>query len=638
MDDTFNQDELSEEDLAVLRAFDAMDMRDWQVAAPEISTLASTGSLTHPNVTIQPSLPDTLSPDDMLTLFVSEVDEDLLTIQRALRKLEPDDQLDIVHLHTLQRTAHKIKGTAGAIGCAALAAIAHHLEELIKLIIGGTVVPFIGLNALVQTVHALELTLNSFVTYGQESSIPLTELEEEYKALNIDIQAAKHPTGESTPLVPVELHRFEQLLLHTEQMTELGAPLENAQAEVEKALQELHAAQARLRHLETLLAPLFAAKISNQAGNDERPTSSLVARILDESVQRTGHGYLKNQPELLKPDESLHWDVLEIDRFTESDVLIHSFNEAIADVVTASSQLRIAFAQLSRVTQRYMHQAANVRDDTLLLRRLPRSQGSVHGLLIRVDIHRVVIPFSHVQRIDNGQGAYRSLAEPPPVLNTLLGFPMNQTVPPTIRPVLILQPGLTPIAVQVDEVLGEVKLVVKPLAPHLRRQGIVGTAIDGMGNVLLLVDLPELLSREEVRQPEAEAAQGDKNHYSEQTQKSILVADDSVYIRQSLLQMLSRVGYRVTTARDGAEALNLLLANPPHILLLDIEMPHLNGYDLLSIIRIHPELAQVKIVMLTSRSSEKHLARARELGAHAYLTKPCPQETLLETIRSLLTN
>jgi len=72
--------------------------------------------------------------------------------------------------------------------------------------------------------------------------------------------------------------------------------------------------------------------------------------------------------------------------------------------------------------------------------------------------------------------------------------------------------------------------------------------------------------------------------------------------------------------------------------LLDIEMPNLNGYDLLSIIRAHPELAQVKIVMLTSRSSEKHQSRAQDLGAHAYLTKPCPQDTLLETIQSLLTN
>ena len=91
-------------------------------------------------------------------------------------------------------------------------------------------------------------------------------------------------------------------------------------------------------------------------------------------------------------------------------------------------------------------------------------------------------------------------------------------------------------------------------------------------------------------------------------------------------------------AHDGIEAIEILLAHPPDVLVLDIEMPNLNGYDLLSIIHVHPELAQVKIVMLTSRSSEKHQARAHDLGAHAYLTKPCPHDTLLETIRSLLTN
>jgi chemosensory pili system protein ChpA (sensor histidine kinase/response regulator) len=70
---------------------------------------------------------------------------------------------------------------------------------------------------------------------------------------------------------------------------------------------------------------------------------------------------------------------------------------------------------------------------------------------------------------------------------------------------------------------------------------------------------------------------------------------------------------------------------------LDLEMPNLNGYDLLSIMGGHAELAHVKIIMLTSRSSEKHKGRAFELGAHAYLTKPCAPETLLEALKSLLT-
>src|SRR5207244_4499569 len=119
-------------------------------------------------------------------------------------------------------------------------------------------------------------------------------------------------------------------------------------------------------------------------------------------------------------------------------------------------------------------------------------------------------------------------------------------------------------------------------------------------------------------------------------QPAILVADDSVYFRQSLLQMLKHASYSVTEARDGLEALEQLLEHTPDVFLLDIEMPNLNGYDVLSIMRLYPELASVKVIMLSSRSSAKHRQRARELGAHAYLTKPCPQETLLAQIEELL--
>ncbi|TMD40096.1 MAG: hypothetical protein E6I90_14950, partial [Chloroflexi bacterium] len=189
MDDTFNQNDLSAEDLAVLRAFDALDMEDWGAERPDTSTLQPTQPLADQDTTIattQPELAYLLSPEDMLTLFTTEADEDLTTLRRTLQQLEPDDQLNIVRLQTLQRTAHKMKGTAGAVGCTAMSSIAHHIEELTRLIISGKVVPFIGLNALVQTVHALEVTLNSFVTHGQESTTPLAELEAEYKALNID--------------------------------------------------------------------------------------------------------------------------------------------------------------------------------------------------------------------------------------------------------------------------------------------------------------------------------------------------------------------------------------------------------------------------------------------------------------------
>ncbi|HEX6108748.1 MAG TPA: response regulator, partial [Ktedonobacteraceae bacterium] len=118
--------------------------------------------------------------------------------------------------------------------------------------------------------------------------------------------------------------------------------------------------------------------------------------------------------------------------------------------------------------------------------------------------------------------------------------------------------------------------------------------------------------------------------------RKILIADDSMYIRQSIIKTLSHEGYDVLEAVDGLQTLEQLSNESPDLLLLDIEMPNLNGYDVLSIVRTHQEFSALKIVLLTSRSSEKHKRRARELGAHEYLTKPCPQDVLLKTIKYLL--
>jgi chemotaxis protein histidine kinase CheA/ActR/RegA family two-component response regulator len=810
MDDDFKQDELSAEDLAILQAFDEMDLGVREVDRSEKDIPTHTP-------TEQEKGAEFLAPEEMLAIFVGEADEDITTIRQTLQQLDSDDHVDTALLRVLQRTAHKLKGTTGAVGCTAMSTIALHMEELVKLIANGTTAPIIGLNALVQTVHALETTLNSLVTYGEESSTPLIELEAEYKALNIVIASKlaarqayateiEEERGEETPvrapfnaiveaspaggipqesLTPhasmrvmrVDVERFEQLILHTEELAELSSPLESAQVEVEKALQELHTAQARLRHLEALVSAQLMTKNATatveQNGNDERPTSSLVARILDESAQRTGQFYQRKsrfQPRTKKATDSLQWDELEIDRFTENDVLAHSLGEAIADVATASSQLRAAFAQLSRITRQHIDQATNVRDDTLLLSlapistlvpriertvmmsalaqqqrvlfevegetteidqeileelkeplaqlvrtcttygsqttaeagaevqadsphrvwlhvhavgnevtievgfsmtvgggavseaqeamrrlngsmlarrnslggisfhlRLPRSQGAIPGFLVCVGRRSVVVPFTQVQRIEPSK---ENLAEPLYTLNSLLGFPLGQALPESARPVLILQADTSPLAVQVDAILGEVKLVVKPLAPHLQRQGIAGTAIDGMGDILLFVDLPELINHYEMLETTLKIAairtHGIQSHYSTQKRPSILVADDSVYIRQSLRRTLSHAGYEVREADDGMKTLERMLDRPPDALLLDVEMPNLNGYDVLIMMRVYPELAKVKTIMLTSRTSEKHRARARELGAHVFLTKPCPQDVLLETIRSLI--
>ncbi|MGI9061568.1 MAG: response regulator [Ktedonobacteraceae bacterium] len=812
MDEGFDQNSLSPDDLAILQAFDAMDLGNMEEGEKEQEEGKQPKDASQPSRTPssdQHALTTMLLGDEMLALFVGEVEEDLTAIRDILRHVEPEEDIDPAPLQTLQRFAHKVKGTSGAIGCTIIATIAYDMEELTGQIARRILVPFIGLHALLQTVYALEMTLNSVITYGKESDHPLAELEAEYHALNIAIQqrnavkplpsvvkeaetppvrvlfnstaeedgtpskrVPEHPSASS--FVRVDMRRFEQLVSHTEDLAELQAAIKNAQVEVEQALQELHVAQVRLRQVEALVSiKLFTTRsnVAAPAVNDERPTSSLVARILDEAAQRTGHLYQRKSkypPQWLKAGGLSQWDTLELDHFTENDVLIHSFDEAIADVATASTRLRTALTHLNHITQAHMAQATNVRNDTLLLRlaplssllnrieravmmsalaqqrqvrfeiegetteidqdileelkqpllqlvrtclaqsyqkpshsteqsdapdriwlhartlgnevmielgfsmtigggaldgvqetiqrlhgsitveqnradgitfviRLPRTQGAVRSLLVRIGSHQVVVPFAQVQRIDDGK---HYAPEECYSLTSLLGFPMERAAREITSSVLIVQANSTHLVVQVDEIIGDVELVVKPLAPHLQRPGIAGTVIDGMRNVMLVVEIPELVRQYALLLPEARAKITDSKQetYTEQGPPVVLIADDSVYIRHSVRHALSRAGYRVIEAEDGMKALELLVDAPPDALLLDMEMPNLNGYDVLSMMRVHPELAHVKVIMLTSHTAEKHQTHARKLGAHVYLTKPCPDDMLLSTLHTLLTS
>ncbi|MBE3559936.1 MAG: response regulator [Ktedonobacteraceae bacterium] len=269
-----------------------------------------------------------------------------------------------------------------------------------------------------------------------------------------------------------------------------------------------------------------------------------------------------------------------------------------------------------------------------LFLRFPRSHGSAQCLLVRAGNQYLLIPFLQVRRIGDSRQEKTDLCYD---LHGLLGFPA-QPQPPLIHPLLVLAQGVDSdrtVGVRVDEVIGEVELIVRPLVPYLQRPGIAGAASDGKGHVLLLLDLPELV-RHHMLQEQKSSASPDAVEESQNRPLRALVADDSTTIRQALSQMLQHEHFIVEEARDGLEALEKLLEAPPDVLFLDVEMPRLNGYHLLDRLKQYPKLAAVKIVMLTSRSSDKHMQRAQELGAHAYLTKPCSQDQLLETIQRIL--
>ena len=298
--------------------------------------------------------------------------------------------------------------------------------------------------------------------------------------------------------------------------------------------------------------------------------------------------------------------------------------------------------------------------DTISLQiRLPRSLRMLQGLLVRAGSQQMLVPVSQVKRIHfsklkmNGepeqmrssQDTFLSETHEIYHLNTLLGIHSDTySSEKTLQTALILEMDSPGIAIEVDEVVKEVELVMKPLSEYLCRPGVTSTAIDANGNVLLVLNFPEMIQQKEVYQHIGKTIiDADTKSYLEPSMlqskpevcHKILIADDSIYIRQSLNMTLRHEGYVVIEAVDGLEALDQLSKESPDLLLLDIEMPNLNGYDVLSIIRSHQEFSALKIIMVTSRSSEKHKRRANELGANAYLIKPCAHNDLLETINSL---
>ncbi len=643
-----DRNELSDDDLAVLRTFEMAE----ELASVDPTIAASVHST-------NPLPPTSVVSDDMLVLFVTEADGEIAAMRQALHELEqnaPADLANSASLQAVQRSAHKLKGTAGSVGYEHISTITRYIEILIGQVKSGIITHVTGLIALARAIQALEATLYSVASEGREDSNPQTKLEEIYKALNVELPtkdvvgylsprqdsqfiepAGSDGAGSSQQSLYVDAHHLEQLMLHIEQLAEQRTSLEQAQEQVESAQQELYTAQQRLQQLERHLSTLPSVlKASNSTGYDEPPMSSLIARILNESLRRVGHVYRRKnrlRPQLVRLQEAREtrqWDELEIGPDTSDELLVVSLSEAIADVTTASTQLRTALEQLGHTLQKHMAQMALVRSDA---RGLPHRYDAVHGLLIRVGSQCVVVPFEHVRRME-----YEKHVQYDPlfVLNELLGFPTEQVVTETARTVLILQQN--DMAVQVDEVVGEIEVVIKPLPLHLQRPGIAGTAIGDIveGNVLLVLNLSELVMRMELAQhiSTRETAQSDRK--APQQRRTVLIADDLVYIRQSVLQILNHAGYEVMEARDGIEALEQLLTHRIDALLLDIEMPRLNGYDLLNIIRVNPLFARLKVVMLTSRSSEKHQRHAYALGAHGYLTKPCPQDTLLTTVESLL--
>ncbi|EEV23645.1 Hpt domain protein [Enhydrobacter aerosaccus SK60] len=200
-------------------------------------------------------------------------------------------------------------------------------------------------------------------------------------------------------------------------------------------------------------------------------------------------------------------------------------------------------------------------------------------------------------------------------------------------PVIIIRTDLGQrLALQVDMIAGSrIEVVVKPLGRQLSHiDGISAATIMGDGSVMLILDLVALMRNvSNIAKVEQQKA----NKSVKQAHKPVvLIVDDSVTVRKVTSRLLERNGYEAQVATDGIDALERLQEMLPEVIVLDIEMPRMDGFEVANHIRHNPRLKHIPIVMITSRTGEKHRERAFGIGVNEYMGKPFQEQMLLDTL------
>jgi chemosensory pili system protein ChpA (sensor histidine kinase/response regulator) len=218
-------------------------------------------------------------------------------------------------------------------------------------------------------------------------------------------------------------------------------------------------------------------------------------------------------------------------------------------------------------------------------------------------------------------------------LGLLLGHGAAKAEGQLQMPLLLIRSGDLRAAVCIDQVVGNREIVVKPVGPQVASlPGIFGATIMGDGSVVVILDIAPLVRRQAAGPREVEPAPV----VEARKVPLVMVVDDSVTMRKVTGRVLERHNFEVGTAKDGVDALERMAERVPDLMLLDIEMPRMDGYELATQMKADPRLRDVPIIMITSRTGEKHRQRALELGVQRYLGKPYQENELLRNVFELL--
>jgi two-component system chemotaxis sensor kinase CheA len=282
---------------------------------------------------------------------------------------------------------------------------------------------------------------------------------------------------------------------------------------------------------------------------------------------------------------------------------------------------------------------------------LPLTIATFKGVLVRAAERDFILPSASIERVLRVQpGQINTVENRETVsfngctvalvrLDDLLGLARveQDAAAPAFLPTLILRAANQSLAVRVDAVLGEQDVLVKSLGRQLARvRNIAGAAVSGTGKVVPILHVPDLI-KSAVKGSAAMAAGPAANGNGRVKQPSVLVVEDSITSRTLLVSILQSAGYRVTAVVDGMEAWTLLHTEDFDVIVSDIEMPRMNGFDLTARIRAGGQRADQPVVLVTSLDSRADRERGIDVGANAYIVKSSfDQSNLLEVVRRLV--
>jgi len=208
-------------------------------------------------------------------------------------------------------------------------------------------------------------------------------------------------------------------------------------------------------------------------------------------------------------------------------------------------------------------------------------------------------------------------------------------------PLILARSGEQRVAMHVDQILGRNEIVIKSVGPQLSSlANISGATILPDGSVALIMDITSLIRSSHTMQQMLDSGMVEPGTIApvvvEQSRPLIMIVDDSITVRKVTERLLKRNDYDTITAKNGVDALTVLLEQLPDVMLLDVEMPRMDGFELATTMRNDARLKSIPIIMITSRTGDKHRDRALKIGVNDYMGKPYQEQDLIRNIKTLI--